>query len=206
MAQYVRLRLVYAVTWHRATDGHATLRRRLSRTIPPLLRPGAKKGRGIPQCLRRNERCWTPRPTRDGPGTHRCFQRMKHCHDANYLSFHRFADFRNLNMADSVVDRETLQLPKSTNNRRSLLHASNTGKRGAGICQPRVCLRAGTGVTATLAFHADFGRHGFVVTAQRDMTVHIATQSCLITEIRCPINCSQLQIHSRLKTSLPNNP
>ena len=35
-------------------------------------------------------------------------------HDANYLTFHRFAGFRDLTMADSVVDPQTLALPPAT--------------------------------------------------------------------------------------------
>ncbi len=35
-------------------------------------------------------------------------------HDANFLTFHRFANFRELTMADSVVDPQTLELPPPT--------------------------------------------------------------------------------------------
>ncbi|MBN2296116.1 MAG: hypothetical protein JXM70_27040, partial [Pirellulales bacterium] len=35
-------------------------------------------------------------------------------HDANFLTFHRFTDFRNLTVDDSVVDPATLQLPEPT--------------------------------------------------------------------------------------------
>ncbi|HYW78576.1 MAG TPA: hypothetical protein VE890_03330, partial [Thermoguttaceae bacterium] len=35
-------------------------------------------------------------------------------HDANFLTFHRFVDFRTLTMADSVVEPQTLELPPPT--------------------------------------------------------------------------------------------
>jgi hypothetical protein len=37
----------------------------------------------------------------DGSGAH-------NAHDANYLTFHRFDDFRDLDRSDSVVDPATL--------------------------------------------------------------------------------------------------
>ena len=37
----------------------------------------------------------------------------RNAHDANFLTFHRFANFRELTMADSVVDAQTLELPKA---------------------------------------------------------------------------------------------
>ena len=41
--------------------------------------------------------------------------RAHRAHDANYLTFHRFGDFRNLTMADSVVDPKSLQPPGPVN-------------------------------------------------------------------------------------------
>jgi hypothetical protein len=35
-------------------------------------------------------------------------------HDANYLTFHRFANFRDVTMADSVVDPQSIELPPPT--------------------------------------------------------------------------------------------
>jgi len=105
-------------------------------------------------------------------------------HDANYLTFHRFKDFRELTMADSVVDPQTLELPPPTKIEAGGLVIEGRGFTLETLKDEGLAFANRTYVWRQLPAALEGGRYTqtsggmaaqIAVTARRNVTIYIAT-------------------------------